>query len=193
MDAATYLAASAAAARDLVTSPGPDAVERAARLVADSLAAGGQLLLCGNGGSAADAQHIAAELVGELGLGLKRPGYRAFALTTDTSVLTAVGNDFGFDQLFERQVEAVGRPGDVLVALSTSGGSANVVKAAAAARAGGLHVIALLGPAEGTALDELATLALHAPGAATGIVQQGHITLGHAICARVEQMLAPQD
>src|SRR6266550_1718660 len=118
MDTAAYLEASARAAASLASRPGPLALDVAAKVIADAIADGGKVLLCGNGGSAADAQHLAAELVGELGLGLHRPGYAALALTTDSSVLTALGNDLGFERLFERQVEALGRPGDVLVALS---------------------------------------------------------------------------
>jgi len=190
MDVAAYLASSAAAAAALATRPGPGAVERAARLVADALAAGGQVLFCGNGGSAADAQHLAAELVGRLAL--ERPAYRAVALTTDSSVLTAVGNDYGYADVFARQVEGLGRPGDVLVAISTSGRSENVLRAAAAARRLGLRVVALLGPAP-SPLDQTADLALHVDGEVAGVVQQGHITVGHALCGWVEATLAAAD
>jgi D-sedoheptulose 7-phosphate isomerase len=181
-----YLQRSAAVAASLAERPGVAAVERAAELVADALAGGGQVLFCGNGGSAADAQHLAAELVGRLQL--ERPAYRALALTTDTSVLTAVGNDYGYADVFARQVEGLGRPGDVLVAISTSGCSENVLRAAAAARARGMTVIALLGPAA-SPLDEDADLALHVDGDVAGLVQQGHITIGHALCGWVEQRL----
>jgi D-sedoheptulose 7-phosphate isomerase len=189
MDIATYLAASAAAAADLVERPGAALVEKAAGLIADALARGGQVLFCGNGGSAADAQHLAAELVGQLGLGLVRDAYRAVALTTDSSVLTAIGNDLGYDHVFERQIEGIGRKGDVLVALSTSGRSPNVVRAAAAARIRGIHVVALLGPYL-SLLNQHADLALHVPSTVTGVIQQCHITLGHALCARIEELLA---
>jgi D-sedoheptulose 7-phosphate isomerase len=145
------------------------------------------VLFCGNGGSAADAQHLAAELVGRLRL--ERPAYRAVALTTDTSVLTAVGNDYGYAEVFARQVEGLGRPGDVLVAISTSGRSENVLRAAATARARGMAVVALLGPAA-SPLDEAAEVALHVDGDVAGLVQQGHITIGHALCGWVEQRLA---
>ena len=183
----SYLASSAAVAAALAERPGVAAVERAARLVADALAGGGQVLLCGNGGSAADAQHLAAELVGRLQL--DRPAYRAVALTTDTSVLTAVGNDFGYADVFARQVEGLGRPGDVLVVLSTSGRSENVLRAAAAAKAAGMAVVAFLGPAA-SPLDGAADLALHVDGDSAGLIQQGHITIGHALCGWVEQRLA---
>jgi D-sedoheptulose 7-phosphate isomerase len=181
-----YLQRSAAVAASLAERPGVAAVERAAELVADALAGGGQVLFCGNGGSAADAQHLAAELVGRLQL--ERPAYRAVALTTDTSVLTAVGNDYGYPDVFARQVEGLGRPGDVLVAISTSGRSESVLRAAAAARAKGMAVIAFLGPAA-SPLDEQADLALHVDGDVAGLVQQGHITIGHALCGWVEHRL----
>ena len=186
-DIANYLADSAKVAASLAERPGTDAIERAARTVADALAGGGQVLFCGNGGSAADAQHLAAELVGRLQL--ERPAYRAVALTTDTSVLTAVGNDYGYADVFARQVQGLGRPGDVLVAISTSGRSENVLRAAAAARAVGMRVVAFLGPAA-SPLDESADLALHVDGEVAGLVQQGHITIGHALCGWVEQRLA---
>jgi D-sedoheptulose 7-phosphate isomerase len=186
-DIDSYLKSSAEVAASLGERPGVAAVQRAAELVADALAAGGQVLFCGNGGSAADAQHLAAELVGRLQL--ERPAYRAVALTTDTSVLTAVGNDYGYAEVFARQVEGLGRAGDVLVAISTSGRSENVLRAAAAARARGMAVIAFLGPAP-SPLDEDADLALHVDGDVAGLVQQGHITIGHAICGWVERRLA---
>ena len=186
-DIDSYLKSSAEVAASLGERPGVAAVQRAAELVADALAGGGQVLFCGNGGSAADAQHLAAELVGRLQL--ERPAYRAVALTTDTSVLTAVGNDYGYAEVFARQVEGLGRPGDVLVAISTSGRSDNVLRAAASARARGMAVIAFLGPAP-SPLDEDADLALHVDGDVAGLVQQGHITIGHALCEWVERRLA---
>ena len=184
---AGYLAASAAAAASLAARPGAGSVERAARVVADALAGGGQVLFCGNGGSAADAQHLAAELVGRLAK--ERSAYRAVALTTDSSVLTAVGNDYGYAEVFARQVQGLGRRGDVLVAISTSGRSENVLRAAAAAKQAGLAVIALLGPVH-SPLDATADVALHVDGELAGLVQQGHITVGHAICMWVEARLA---
>jgi D-sedoheptulose 7-phosphate isomerase len=186
-DIAGYLSASAAAAAALVVRPGAGAVERAARMVADALTDGGQVLFCGNGGSAGDAQHLAAELVGRLAR--ERPAYRAVALTTDTSVLTAVGNDYGYAEVFARQVQGLGRRGDVLVVITTSGRSENVLRAAAAAREAGLVVIAFLGPAR-SPLDDMAAVALHVDGDRPSLVQQGHITIGHALCAWVESRLA---
>ncbi|MDF2744060.1 MAG: phosphoheptose isomerase [Actinomycetia bacterium] len=187
-DIGDYLASSAKVAAALAERPGAAAVERAARLVADALAGGGQVLFCGNGGSAADAQHLAAELVGRLQL--ERPAYRAVALTTDTSVLTAVGNDYGYADVFARQVEGLGRAGDVLVAISTSGRSENVLRAAATAKARGMAVIAFLGPAASPLDEGGADLALHVDGEIAGLVQQGHITIGHALCGWVERQLA---
>ena len=186
-DIAAYLAESAAVAVELAKRPGAAEVEPAARLVAEALAAGGQVLFCGNGGRAADAQHLAAELVGRYAL--ERPAYRAVALTTDTSVLTAVSNDYGFAEVFARQVRALARPGDVLVAISTSGRSENVLRAAEAARELGCRVVALLGP-DASPLDGLAEVALHVPAATPGLVQQGHITLGQALCGWVEARLS---
>jgi D-sedoheptulose 7-phosphate isomerase len=187
LDVAGYLARSAAVAAELAERPGPAAVERAAALVADALAAGRLVLFCGNGGSAGDAQHLAAELVGRYAL--ERGAYRAVALTTDSSVLTAVGNDYGFEHVFERQVQGLAGPGDVLVAITTGGRSPNVVLAAEAARKLGGHVVALLGP-DPSPLDDLAAVALHAPGETPGLVQQGHITIGQALCGWVEARLS---
>jgi phosphoheptose isomerase len=187
IDVAAYLATSAAAAASLAARPGAAAIERAARLIGEALEAGGQVLLCGNGGSAADAQHMAAELVGRFAI--ERPGYRAIALSTDTSVLTAIGNDYGYAEVFARQVEGLGRPGDVLVAISTSGRSENVLRAAAKAKDRGLRLVAFLGSPR-SPLDELADVALHVDAGSPAVIQQGHITIGHALCAWVEAYLA---
>lgn len=151
-----------------------------------ALARGGRVLFCGNGGSAADAQHLAAELVGRLDSASddRRP-LAGVALTTDTSVLTSVGNDFGFEDVFARQVAALGRDGDVLVCISTSGRSENVVRAARAARERSMTVVALLGP-DASPLDDIAETAIHVPGETSGQIQQGHITIGHALCMVAE-------
>jgi len=146
---------------------------------------GGKVLLAGNGGSAADAQHIAAELV--VRLKLNRDALPAIALTTDSSVLTAIGNDFGFDHLFERQVRALGRQGDILIAISTSGRSANILKALAAARE--LHVTTIGFTGCGDGLKDLCDLMLAAPADRTDLIQQIHITAAHAICDIVERAL----
>jgi D-sedoheptulose 7-phosphate isomerase len=161
----------------------------AAQTIARSLAEGGKVLLCGNGGSAADCQHIAAEFVGRMG-NPDRPALPAFALTTDTSCLTAIGNDHGFEDVFQRQVEVVGRSGDVLVAISTSGNSANLVRAVTVARERGITTIGLLG-CGGGALVSLVHLAIVVPSESTQRIQEGHITLGHIICDLVQRMLSP--
>ncbi|MCS6855220.1 MAG: SIS domain-containing protein, partial [Elioraea sp.] len=145
-------------------------VAEAASLVADALRAGGKLLLCGNGGSAADAQHWAGELVSRFAY--DRPGLPAIALTTDTSILTAIGNDFGYERVFARQVEALGRPGDVFFALSTSGRSPNVLAALAAARARGLRTVGFTG-AGGGEMASLCDVLLRVPHEATPRIQEG--------------------
>lgn len=158
---------------------------KAGAILAETLRGGGKVLFCGNGGSAADAQHLAAELVGRLDADRDREPLRGLALTTDTSALTAVSNDFGFEEVFARQVRALGQPGDALVGLSTGGRSPNVLRAAETARGGGLRVVALTGPGE-SPLDGLADVSLHVPGNSSGHVQQGHITLGHLLCRLAE-------
>jgi D-sedoheptulose 7-phosphate isomerase len=180
-----YLEASARTAAELVGGDLPALTARAGGLFGEALRTGGTVLFCGNGGSAADAQHLAAELVGRLDPDRDRAPLAGLALTTDTSALTALANDFGYEEVFARQVQALGKPGDVLVCLSTSGASANVVRAAEAAREAGLRVVALVGP-EASPLDPLAEVALHAPGATSGQVQQAHITLGHLLCELAE-------
>jgi len=155
--------------------------------VADSLRKGGSLFLCGNGGSAAQCQHVAAELTGRFKL--ERRGLRAVSLTADTSALTAIGNDYGFDQVFARQLEALARPGDVLIGLSTSGSSKNVVRAFEKARQMGVAAIAFVGP-KGGELAGLAGVCLAAPGEATSVVQECHIAALHAMCEIVERDLS---
>lgn len=166
-----------------------EATERAAAMVVESLRAGGKLLLCGNGGSAADAQHWAGELVARFLH--DRPGLAAVALTTDSSILTAIGNDLGYERVFSRQVEALGRPGDVLFALSTSGNSANVLAAARAARGGGMRVVGFTGQSGG-ALAGACDLLLAVPAALTFRVQEGHEVLGHILCAMIEARMFPR-
>lgn len=167
----------------------PEAILEAAEAIAQSLRGGGKLLACGNGGSAADAQHIAAELVGRLAPGRERPALPALALTTDTSALTALGNDYGFEEVFARQVQALGRPGDVLLGISTSGNSPNVLQAVRCARALGIRSIGLLG-GEGGRLRRLVDLAIVVPSDVTARIQEAHITIGHIVCDLVERMLA---
>lgn len=163
------------------------AVERAAALCVEAIRAGGKLLLAGNGGSAADSQHIAAELVGRLGA--ERRALPAVALTTDTSILTAVGNDYGHERIFSRQIEALGRAGDVFVAISTSGRSANILQALDVARERGLVCIGLTG-AEGGALRSRCDCVIQVPARDTQHIQEGHIAVGHALCLAVERELA---
>ena len=158
-------------------------LDAAAAIIA-SLRAGGKLLLFGNGGSAADAQHVAAEFVGRFQR--ERAAMAALALTTDTSVLTSIGNDYAFDRVFARQIEALGRKGDVAFGISTSGGSPNVVAALVAARALGLQTIALTG-GDGGAAGRAAAIHVNVPSDATARVQEVHRTLLHVICDIVER------
>ena len=163
----------------------PD-VQAAGERIAQALRAGGKLLLCGNGGSAADAQHIAAELTGRF-IQERRP-LAAVALTTDTSALTCIGNDYGFDDVFARQLQAIARPGDVLLAISTSGHSRNVVRAVEIARSEGVISIGLLGR-DGGALRALCDLSLVVPSPVTARIQESHILIGHTLCGLIEQEL----
>jgi len=164
----------------------------AARIMTESLASGHKILICGNGGSAADAQHIAAEFVSVLSKGFLRPGLGAIALTTDTSILTANANDFGFAGIFERQVQALGRPGDVVLGISTSGNSENVLRAVTYARAHGMCTIALTG-ADGGKLGQAAQTSLCVPSDESQFIQESHIMLGHILCDLVEQSLRYED
>jgi len=164
-------------------------VERAADLCVEAVTSGRKILLAGNGGSAADAQHIAAELVSRFAY--DRPGLAALALTTDTSALTAIGNDYGYEHLFARQVQAVGAAGDVFIALSTSGRSPNVLAALQQARAKGLRTIGLTGSA-GQAMEPLCDLLLRVPAAETPKIQEAHITLGHILCGLIERRCFPR-
>ena len=157
-----------------------------AERIAASLKGGGKVLLAGNGGSAADAQHIAAELVGRF-INDRAP-LAAIALTTDTSALTAIGNDYGFEQVFERQVRALGRKGDVFIGISTSGRSPNIVAALQAARDLGLVTIGFTRDAQ-TPMHALCDLTLAVPSEETALIQQIHITAAHAICHLVEREL----
>ena len=157
--------------------------------VAAALGAGHKLLLAGNGGSAADAQHLAGELLSRLNY--DRAPTAAIALTTDSSVLTAIGNDYGYERVFERQVRGLGRKGDVLLAISTSGRSPNILRAIAAGRELGLVTIGLTGSTGGE-MAALCDLCLHAPSDSTPLIQQIHITAGHVICGLVEERLFPR-
>lgn len=152
-----------------------------------ALRAGRKILVCGNGGSAAESQHFAAELTGRFRR--ERVALAALALSVDTSALTAIANDYGFDRVFSRQVEALGQPGDVLLAISTSGRSPNVVQAAQVARARQMTVVALTG-GDSSALGEWAQLALTVPDASTARVQEVHLTVLHVLCDEIERALA---
>lgn len=184
--AAALLTGNAADLQAALARLGPAQLAPLAALAADVLAAwdhGGKLLVCGNGGSASDSQHIVAELVGRF-LG-DRPGYAAIALTVNTSTLTAVGNDYGFDEIFARQVQALGGPHDVLLVLSTSGNSPNCVRAVEQARASGLRAHGFLGRDGGT-LRALVDGAIIAPSDHTPRIQEVHIFLGHLLCELLE-------
>ncbi|MFQ5508918.1 MAG: SIS domain-containing protein [Leptospirillia bacterium] len=164
-----------------------DALESVAVALITSYRQGGKLLVFGNGGSAADAQHIAAELVGRFEA--ERAGLAAIALTTDTSALTAIANDFGYERIFARQVEALARPGDVAIGISTSGNSGNVVQGIERAREAGCVTVALTGK-DGGKLGGIADHHINVPHHSTARVQEGHITLGHILCQLVETGLA---
>src|SRR5205809_79555 len=162
------------------------AIFEAAGLIIMCLRAGGKLLFFGNGGSAADAQHLAAEFVGRFVL--ERAGLPAIALTTDSSILTAVGNDYGFDQIFARQVQALGRAGDVAVAISTSGNSSNVLEGVKAAKNERLKTVGLCGR-DGGALAKQADVAITIASTSTARIQECHIAVGHLLCELVDEDL----
>ena len=161
-------------------------IARVGRVCVTALGQGHRILLFGNGGSAADAQHIAAELVGRFRR--ERPGLPALALTTNTSALTAIGNDYAFETVFARQVEAHGGKGDVAIGISTSGNAANVLRGIATARAKGLVTVGLTGK-NGGALKEQARYCLCVPSEATPRIQEAHILIGHVLCEIIEGRL----
>jgi len=160
------------------------AIHAIAAVITEAFRAGHKVLIAGNGGSAADAQHIAGEFLSRLNF--DRNPLPAIALTTDTSVLTAIGNDYGFERLFERQVRGLGKPGDVFIAISTSGRSPNVIAALKAAREAGLVTIGFTGTAADGAMQPWCDHCLAAPSAETPLIQQIHIVAAHAICGLVE-------
>jgi D-sedoheptulose 7-phosphate isomerase len=163
-----------------------DTIVSAAQMITSAYSSGGKVLLIGNGGSAADAQHIAAELVGRFEA--ENKGRPAIALTTDTSVLTAISNDYGYDSVFSRQIEALADKGDVLIAISTSGHSINILNAVDAAHKAGVKVIGLTGK-DGGALKAKADLAITIPSDSVPRIQEIHITIGHIICNLVKKGL----
>jgi D-sedoheptulose 7-phosphate isomerase len=160
-----------------------------AQACVSALQRGNKILFAGNGGSAADAQHLAGELVSRFNY--DRPGLAAFALTTDTSVLTAIGNDYGYERVFARQVEAVGVAGDVFIGISTSGRSPNIVAALQVARAKGLVTVGLTGRGGGL-MPELCDHCLRTPSDQTPRIQEGHIAMGHTICWLIERAIFPR-
>jgi D-sedoheptulose 7-phosphate isomerase len=162
----------------------PDVIVKAARLIKNAYRAGKKVLLVGNGGSAADAQHIATELVGRFLM--ERQALPAIALTTDTSVLTAIANDYGYETVFSRQIEALGEKDDVLFAITTSGASPNILKAIATARARKMRVIILTG-AKGGSLRAKGDAVIIVPSEKSPRIQEAHITIGHIICYLVEK------
>ena len=188
--AAAYLAETAETVSEAARGCLDDIVA-AAQILIGSLGNGGKVLICGNGGSAADAQHLATEFVSTLTIDNPRPSIPAIALTTDTSLLTAIANDFGPEGVFERQVEAIGRPGDVLIAISTSGNSANVLRAAERATRDELRVVALTG-ASGGALAPIADVAIRVPSTVTGHIQEGHLAIEQLLASLVEDALYPR-
>jgi D-sedoheptulose 7-phosphate isomerase len=186
---ARYLADSVGVLERMRADPALQArVEAAASAWIGALSRGGKVLFCGNGGSAADAQHLAGELVSRFHY--DRPGMAGIALTVDSSVLTAIGNDYGYDRVFARQVEALGVAGDVLVGISTSGRSPNVLRALEAARARDIATIGLTGR-DGGPMAGLCDIELRVPSDSTPLVQQGHMVIGHLLCALAEAAIHP--
>ena len=178
------------AAAEVLTRPIADAVQA----ILGCITAGGKVLACGNGGSASDAQHFAAEFVGRFER--ERPGLAAIALTTDTSILTAIGNDYDFNQVFAKQVQALGTPGDVLIAITTSGNSANVLAAVEAAREKDMTIIALTGKGGGKLRERLSETDVHicVPAERTARIQEVHILALHCMCDAIDtQLLGEQD
>ncbi len=174
--------------KKLVTKHCSDSIARAVTVISKALKNGQKILFCGNGGSAADAQHLAAEFVVRLSHDLKRPALPAIALTTDTSILTAGANDLGFDHIFSRQVEALGQPGDVLVGITTSGNSPNVINAFQIAQKKQMQTIAFLGN-DGGICKDLSETPIIVPSSNVQHIQEAHITIGHIIVELVERTL----
>jgi D-sedoheptulose 7-phosphate isomerase len=163
-------------------------IEQAVLLLSSALDQGNKILFCGNGGSAADAQHLAAEFVIRLSHDFERPALPAIALTTDTSILTAGSNDLGYEQVFARQVEALGAKGDVLIGITTSGNSDNIIRALTKGKEKGMHTIALLGN-DGGRCKNLADISIIVPSVNTQYIQEAHIAIGHILVELTEQKL----
>lgn len=181
----------AASLMSTLTTACLDDVLAACELLVAAFRGGHALLICGNGGSAADAQHLATEFVSALTLDHRRPPMRAIALTTDTSALTAIANDYGADQMFARQVEAIGAPGDILLAISTSGNSPNVLAATDAARSTGIGVVGLTG-ASGGRLAALVDVAIRVPSTTTAHIQECHLAIEQLLALIAERELYPE-
>ncbi len=163
-------------------------VYKAIDIMKSAISSGGKILFCGNGGSAADSQHLATEFIIRLSHDIKRPAIASIALTTDTSLLTAGANDIGYDNVFARQVEGLGREGDCLVGISTSGNSASIIKAFEMAKSKGVKTIAFLG-GNGGKIKGMADCEIIIPSSNTQRIQEGHITVGHIVCESVEREL----
>ena len=179
------------ATKQALLSSQSEAIERVGKILAEKLKAGGKIMFCGNGGSAADSQHLAAELVVRLRSSVNRAAIPAMALTVDPSILTAGGNDIGYENVFARCVEAYGRPGDVLIGISTSGNSQNVKRAMDMAKEKGVFVIGLLGGDGGYILQECDD-AVIVPSSVTARIQESHIMIGHIWCEMIEEILFPE-
>lgn len=160
-----------------------------ANICISALRKGNKILFCGNGGSAADSQHLAAELIGKLNF--NRPPLAALSLTTDTSIITAIGNDYGFEKIFSRQIEALGKSGDVLIAISTSGNSSNILKAIETAKSMGIAVVGMTG-GSGGAMNDICDIIYKAAFDGTQAIQECHIKLGHEFCALIESEMFPR-
>jgi D-sedoheptulose 7-phosphate isomerase len=185
------IAAAAVVAQRMADAPETRAVTaKMAEAIIAALRKGNKVLLAGNGGSAADAQHLAAELVGRFAY--DRPGLPAIAVTTDTSALTAIGNDYGYDQVFSRQVEALGVHGDVFIGITTSGKSPNIIKGLEVARSRGITTVGWTGRVAPEPFQKLCDMVLTIDADTTARVQQGHMIVGHIVCALVERAMYPK-
>ena len=163
-----------------------ESIEKVANACIECLRNGGKILLAGNGGSAADAQHIAGEFVSRFAF--DRPGLPAIALTVDTSILTAIGNDYGYEKLFSRQIQALGRPGDIFIAYSTSGKSPNILSALKEAKGQKIITVGLTGNAKGE-MSQLCDYLLQTPSLDTPKIQEGHLVMGHILCGLIEKKI----
>jgi D-sedoheptulose 7-phosphate isomerase len=170
----------------LENEPIQKSINESVRLCCEALIDDKKIIFAGNGGSAADAQHLAGELVNRFGF--ERPGLSAIALTTDTSVITSISNDYGFEKLFSRQIQALGKKGDVLIALSTSGNSSNIIEGIKEAKKAGIFTIGLTGSSGGI-MSDVCDLCLKVPSDDTPRIQEAHILIGHIICSLIENSL----